>query len=225
MTLEEFVIRMLIVVAIGFIIGIERQLTGHNVGLKPTIVIAIGTMAFVSVEVIMGNGDTRMAANIITGIGFLCSGVIFRNGLTVNGLNTSATLWSTAGVSVLVGYGYILYGVVAAVMIVIFNLLILLVSKFIKPIKFLTDATNEDIFYIHVVCLKADVPKVKDIIMRGNSDRIAIDSIQTSTITEDKYRVKAKISSNHRRINDITAITDKIFESNVMSVTWEKSEE
>lgn len=225
MTLEEFVIRMLIVVAIGFIIGIERQLTGHNVGLKPTIVIAIGTMAFVSVEVIMGNGDTRMAANIITGIGFLCSGVIFRNGLTVNGLNTSATLWSTAGVSVLVGYGYILYGVVAAVMIVIFNLLILLVSKYIKPIKFLTDATNEDIFYIHVVCLKADVPKVKDIIMRGNSDRIAIDSIQTSTITEDKYRVKAKISSNHRRINDITAITDKIFESNVMSVTWEKSEE
>ena len=225
MTLEEFVIRMLIVVAIGFIIGIERQLTGHNVGLKPTIVIAIGTMAFVSVEVIMGNGDTRMAANIITGIGFLCSGVIFRNGLTVNGLNTSATLWSTAGVSVLVGYGYILYGVVAAVMIVIFNLLILLVSKYIKPIKFLTDATNEDIFYIHVVCLKADVPKVKDIIMRGSSDRIAIDSIQTSTITEDKYRVKAKISSNHRRINDITAITDKIFESNVMSVTWEKSEE
>ena len=225
MTLEEFVIRMLIVVAIGFVIGIERQLTGHNVGLKPTIVIAIGTMAFVSVEVIMGNGDARMAANIITGIGFLCSGVIFRNGLTVNGLNTSATLWATAGVSVLVGYGYILYGVVAAVMIVIFNLLILLISKVIKPIKFLSEATNEDIFYIHVVCLKADVPKVKDIIMRGSSERIAIDSIQTSTITEDKYRVKAKISSNHRRINDITAITDKIFESNVMSVTWEKSEE
>ena len=71
MTLEQFVIRILIVVAISFIIGIERQLTGHNVGLKPTIVIAIGTVAFVSVEVVIGNNDTRMAANII-----------FKNGLT-----------------------------------------------------------------------------------------------------------------------------------------------
>ena len=225
MTLDDFVIRMLIVVAIGLVIGIERQLTGHNVGLKPTIVIAIGTVAFVSVEVIMGNNDARMAANIITGIGFLCSGVIFRNGLTVNGLNTSATLWSTAGVSVLVGYGYIMYGVVAAIMIVVFNLLIVFISKVIKPIKFLSDVSNEDIFYIHVVCLKVDVPKVKDIIMRGISDSIGIESIQTSTITEDKYRIKARINSNHRRVHEITAITDKIFESNVMSVTWEKSEE
>ena len=89
----------------------------------------------------------------------------------------------------------------------------------------MSDVSNEDIFYIHVVCLKADVQKVKDIIMRGGSDNVAIDSIQTSSITEDKFRVKAKLSSNHRRTNDITAITDKIFESNVMSVTWEKCEE
>ena len=225
MTLEQFVIRILIVVAIGFIIGIERQLTGHNVGLKPTIVIAIGTVAVVSVEVIMGNNDTRMAANIITGIGFLCSGVIFKNGLTVNGLNTSATIWSTAGISVLIGYGHIMYGVIAAISLVIFNLLLLFVSKIIKPIKFLSDVSNEDIFYIHVVCLKADVQKVKDIIMRGSSDNVTIDSIQTSSITEDKFRVKAKLSSNHRRTDDVTAITDKIFESNVMSVTWEKCEE
>ena len=67
MTLEEFIIRMLIVAAIGFIIGIERQLTGHIAGLKPTVVIAIGTMAFVSVEIVIGNNDARMAANIITG--------------------------------------------------------------------------------------------------------------------------------------------------------------
>ena len=225
MTLEQFVIRMAVVIAIGFIIGIERQITGHSVGLKPTIVIAIGTLAFVSVEVIVGNNDTRMAANIITGIGFLCSGVIFKNGLTVNGLNTSATLWATAGISVLVGYGNILYGVVATAALLIFNFVILFLSKVIKPVKFLSEVSNEDVFYIHVVCLKADVPQVRDIIMRGETENIEIDSIQTSTITEDKFRVKAKIKSNHRRTSDITAITEKIFDSNVMSVTWEKSEE
>ena len=225
MILEDFIIRMLIVVIIGFVIGIERQITGHSAGLKPTIVIAIGTMAFVSVDVIVGNNDTRMAANIITGIGFLCSGVIFKNGLTVNGLNTSATLWATAGISVLVGYGYIMYGVVAAVALIIFNLILLFVSKLVKPIKFLSAVSNEAIFYINVVCLKADVSKVKDIILQSDSESMAIDSVQTSAITEDKFRVKAKINSNHGRVNEIAAIADKIFKSNVMSVTWEKGEE
>ena len=214
MILEDFIIRMLIVVIIGFVIGIERQITGHSAGLKPIIVIAIGTMAFVSLDVIVGNNDTRMAANIITGIGFLCSGVIFKNGLTVNGLNTSATLWATAGISVLVGYGYIMYGVVAAVAL-----------KLVKPIKFLSAVSNEAIFYINVVCLKADVSKVKDIILQSDSESMAIDSVQTSAITEDKFRVKAKINSNHGRVNEIAAIADNIFKSNVMSVTWEKGEE
>lgn len=225
MILEDFIIRMLIVVIIGFFIGIERQITGHSAGLKPIIVIAIGTMAFVSLDVIVGNNDTRMAANIITGIGFLCSGVIFKNGLTVNGLNTSATLWATAGISVLVGYGYIMYGVVAAVALIIFNLILLFVSKLVKPIKFLSAVSNEAIFYINVVCLKADVSKVKDIILQSDSESMAIDSVQTSAITEDKFRVKAKINSNHGRVNEIAAIADKIFKSNVMSVTWEKGEE
>ena len=67
--------------------------------------------------------------------------------------------------------------------------------------------------------------KVRDIIMRGATDDVVIDSIQTSTITEDKYRVKAKVNASRRRLTDITAIADTIFESNVLSVTWEKSEE
>lgn len=225
MTLEEFIIRILIVTLIGFSVGIERQITGHNAGLKPTVVIAIGTMAFVSVEVIIGNNDVRMAANIITGIGFLCSGVIFKNGSTVNGLNTSATLWATAGISVMIGYGYILYGVVATIALLVFNVLLLFVSKVIKPIKFFADASDENVFYIHVVCLKVDVSKVKDIIMQGINDNITIDSIQVSSITEDKFRIKAKISSVHRKTDEIVAISDKIFDSDVMSVIWEKGVE
>ena len=134
MTLEQFAIRLLIVALIGFVIGVERQLTGHSAGLKPTVVIAIGTMAFVSVEIAIGKNDVRMAANIITGIGFLCSGVIFKNGLTVNGLSTSATLWSTAAISVLVGYGFEIYAIVATGVLLFFNILVPFVSKLFKPI-------------------------------------------------------------------------------------------
>lgn len=225
MTLEEFIIRMLIVAAIGFVIGIERQITGHVAGLKPTVVIAIGSMVFVSVEIVLGNNDARMAANIITGIGFLCSGVILKNGLSVNGLNTSATLWATAAISVLVGYGYEMYGIIAAGALLLLNLLLPFVSKAFKPIKFFTDISNEDAFYIHVVCLKSDVPDVKEIIMGNATEKLKIDSIQVSSITEDKFRVKAKLESNHNRTEEVVAISDKIFNRGVLSVTWEKSEE
>lgn len=225
MTLEEFIIRMLIVAAIGFIIGIERQLTGHIAGLKPTVVIAIGTMAFVSVEIVIGNNDARMAANIITGIGFLCSGVILKNGLSVNGLSTSATLWATAAISVLVGYGYEIYGIAATGILLFFNLTLPFASKIFRPIKFLADISNEDIFYINVVCLKSDVINVKEIIMDNESEKLKIDSIQVSTITEDKFRVKAKLGANHSRTEDIVMIADKIFTSGVLSVTWEKGDE
>ena len=225
MTLEEFAIRLLIVALIGFIIGVERQLTGHSAGLKPTVIIAIGTMVFVSVEIAIGRNDVRMAANIITGIGFLCSGVIFKNGLTVNGLSTSATLWSTAAISVLVSYGFEIYALVATGILLFFNLLIPFASKLFKPIKFFTDASSDDTFYINVVCLKGDVSKVKEIIMNSIDDKLKLDSVQVSSITEDKFRVKAKLGSSHSRIDDIAAITDEIFESGVLSVTWEKSEE
>ena len=225
MTLEEFVVRLLIVAAIGFIIGVERQLTGHVAGLKPTVVIAIGSMVFVAVEIVLGNNDARMAANIITGIGFLCSGVILKNGLSVNGLNTSATLWATAAISVLVGYGYEIYGIIAASMVLVFNLLLPFASKLFKPIKFFTDVSNEDVFCLNIVCLKVDVINVKEIIMSNETDKLKIDSIQVSSITEDKFRIKAKLGSNHSRTKDVENIADKIFDSGVLSVAWEKSED
>ena len=180
-----------------------------------------------SVENINNRQDSQseMAANIITGIGFLCSGVILKNGLSVNGLNTSATLWATAAISVLVGYGYELHGIIAPGALLFFNLLLPFASKVFKPIKFFTDISNEDAFYIHVVCLKNDVSKVKDIIMENVTEKLKVDSVQVSSITEDKFRVKAKLGSNHNRINEIVVIADKIFASGVLSVTWEKSEE
>ncbi len=224
MNIDVFVIRLLVVTLLGLIIGIERQLTGHSAGLKTTVLIAIGTMAFVSVEVMLGNEEARMAANIITGIGFLCSGVIFKNGFTVNGLNTSATLWCTAGIGVLIGYGYIWFGVVATAFLVVLNFVLLFVAKLVKPIKIFTDASNEDLFIINVVCLKSDVSKVKEVITQSLDDKLTLESVQTSAITEDKFRVKAKVCSNNNRVNDISKMTDRIFEANVLSVTWEKCE-
>lgn len=61
--------------------------------------------------------------------------------------------------------------------------------------------------------------------MDSVSDKLKLDSIQVSTITEDKFRIKAKLGSNHNKVDDVVEIADKIFMSGVLSVTWEKGDE
>ena len=153
MTVQEFVIRLLVVAAVGLIIGIERQIGGHHIEIKTTFLIAVGTFAFCMIEILLGYPDIRMSANIVTGIGFLCSGVIFKNGLTVNGLNTSATLWSTSGISILVAYGYFKYAIIITFVLIMLNLILNITAKKIKPINFLVDNESNS-YLINIVCLK-----------------------------------------------------------------------
>lgn len=223
MSIQEFIIRIFIIIVVGIAIGIERQITGHNIGVKTTILIALGTFAFVSVEVLFKSDDLRMAANIITGIGFLCSGVIFKNGLTVNGLNTSATLWSTSAISVLISYGFIIQGVIATVVLISFNLILAYVSGLIKPISKLADIDDKT-YYIETVCLKSNISNVKKVIFLNLSDKISLVELQVNSITSDKYRIKAKINSSDKYINEIDKITNKILNTDVFSAKWEKLE-
>lgn len=223
MSIQEFIIRIFIIIVVGIVIGIERQITGHNIGVKTTILIALGTFAFVSVEVLFKSDDLRMAANIITGIGFLCSGVIFKNGLTVNGLNTSATLWSTSAISVLISYGFIIQGVIATVVLISFNLILAYVSGLIKPISKLADIDDKT-YYIETVCLKSNISNVKKVIFKNLSDKISLVELQVNSITSDKYRIKAKINSSDKYINEIDKITNKILNTDVFSAKWEKLE-
>lgn len=223
MSIQEFIIRIAIIIVVGIVIGIERQITDHNIGVKTTILIALGTFAFVSVEVLFKSDDLRMAANIITGIGFLCSGVIFKNGLTVNGLNTSATLWSTSAISVLISYGFIIQGVIATVVLISFNLILAYVSGLIKPISKLADIDDKT-YYIETVCLKSNISNVKKVIFKNLSDKISLVELQVNSITSDKYRIKAKINSSDKYIDEIDKITNKILNTDVFSAKWEKLE-
>lgn len=222
MNLELFILRIAVVIVVGIMIGVERQLTGHNVGIKTTMLIALGTFAFVMAEILFGNKDMRMSANVITGIGFLCGSVIFKNGLTVNGLNTSATLWGTAGISVLISYGFIWQGVVAAVFLIALNLVLTKVSSLIKPLPGMFEDT-ESTYSINVVCLKSDVQNIKQIILDNLVDDINLVELQVNTITNDKSRVKAKLEATRKQLREVEQITNKILESDVLSASWEKS--
>lgn len=104
----EIFIRFLLAALWGSIVGAERQYRGKSAGFRTVIMISIGACFFTILSERIGapaNKD-RIASNIVTGIGFLGAGVIFRGDNRVNGITTAATIWAVAAVGMGIGAGY-----------------------------------------------------------------------------------------------------------------------
>jgi putative Mg2+ transporter-C (MgtC) family protein len=105
MTIENelaIVGRLALAAVLGGLIGLERELRGYPAGIRTMALITMGSMLFTDVSQILG-GDDRVAAGIVTGIGFLGAGVIFREGYTVRGITTAATIWASAAIGMAIG--------------------------------------------------------------------------------------------------------------------------
>jgi putative Mg2+ transporter-C (MgtC) family protein len=94
--------RLAFAVILGGLIGLERELRGYPAGIRTMALITMGSMLFTDVSQILG-GDDRVAAGIVTGIGFLGAGVIFREQFTVRGITTAATIWASAAIGMAIG--------------------------------------------------------------------------------------------------------------------------
>lgn len=115
--------RALLAVALGGLIGWERERHGREAGIRTYGAVALGACVFalISTHVTTGSNPNVIAAGVVTGVGFLGAGVILREGGSVVGLTTAATLWSTASVGLAIGYGMYILGILASV--IVFGLL------------------------------------------------------------------------------------------------------
>ena len=143
MDTEIFVTRLLMALLCGVLIGIERQLRQRSAGLTTNSLVAVGACIFIliSESVIensiklggpVNNDNLRVLAQIVTGMGFLGAGVILRDGFTIHGLNSAATLWCSAAVGAMCGYGFYVEAVVAVSVILFINWILKFVEHFIE---------------------------------------------------------------------------------------------
>jgi len=103
---SETALQLLASFVIGTIIGIEREYKSKAAGLRTMIMICLGSTIFTELSIAIGGGSQdRIASNIITGIGFLGAGVIFKDGLSISGITTATTIWITAALGMAVGAG------------------------------------------------------------------------------------------------------------------------
>jgi putative Mg2+ transporter-C (MgtC) family protein len=120
MQLAQAGLNLFVAASLGAAIGFERQWRQRLAGLRTNTLVALGAAIVVTYSriVLDDEGAARMAAQVVSGIGFLGAGVIFKEGLNVRGLNTAATLWCSAAVGLLAGEGFALFGLLAAALVI-----------------------------------------------------------------------------------------------------------
>ena len=105
----ELLARLLLASVLGALIGLEREMKGKEAGLRTMILICVAAALFTEMSIELGQAEgadeTRIASNIVTGIGFLGAGAIIRHGGRVKGLTTAATIWVVAAVGMATGAG------------------------------------------------------------------------------------------------------------------------
>ena len=122
----EMVLRLLLATFLGGAIGLQRELSGKEAGLRTNMLICLGSALFTVLSVLAfpGGDPSRLAAGVITGIGFIGAGVILhRTGGTVIGLTSAATIWSVAAIGIAAGAGKYIIAIAATVLALVILLL------------------------------------------------------------------------------------------------------
>jgi putative Mg2+ transporter-C (MgtC) family protein len=118
---------------IGAVIGAEREYRSKSAGLRTMMLVSVGSCIFTLLSIHIGspNNADRIAANIITGIGFLGAGVIFKDDDKVTGITTATAIWSVAALGMAAGAGYIEIAGIATLIILIILIGLIYVQEFI----------------------------------------------------------------------------------------------
>ncbi len=126
MPTAALVIRIILSAMLGAIVGVEREIHGCAAGLRTHILVSVGSAVFMITSVViapmyshLGDVDpSRIAANVVTGVGFLGAGAIIRYGASIRGLTTAASIWAVAAIGLAAGAGLYLASGVTTVVVV-----------------------------------------------------------------------------------------------------------
>src|SRR3984957_18988400 len=155
-------LNLFIAACLGASIGLERQWRQHLAGLRTNTLVALGAAIFITYARAAGEneGATRIGAQVVSGIGFLGAGVIFKGGLNVRGLNPAATLWCSAAAGLLAGEGMGLHGLVAAVLVIATNVILRPLVRVInrQPIEM---SEEEQHYVVSIECRPARASDIR----------------------------------------------------------------
>lgn len=133
---SNFLFNLSICFLLSFFIGMERQYRKRIIGLRTTILVSLGAFLFVTFSFSVGSLDlSRIASQVVTGIGFLGAGVILKDGKKIRGLTTAATLWCDAAIGILCAGGAIFEAILGTLIILFANIILRHINKLINNLS------------------------------------------------------------------------------------------
>jgi putative Mg2+ transporter-C (MgtC) family protein len=134
MTTIEFILRLFAALTAGLLIGIERQWHRKSAGLRTNTLVAVGSALYVLLSINMaqfGGDVTRIISQVVTGIGFLGAGIIFKDGLNVKGLTTAATVWCASALGCTAAAGLFKEALIGTITVMAINLFLIPLDKWV----------------------------------------------------------------------------------------------
>lgn len=194
MDFKIFLIRISICFILSLLIGLERQYRHRMVGLRTNVLVSLGAFMFMVVTYgINTNDESRIAAQVVSGIGFLGAGVILRDGSKIKGLNTAATLWCVAAIGVLTSTGMLKEACIGTLFVLLSNIVLRILSlKIMDYVKL----NQMELCIIRIECDKDGENNVRrDLYTYLDSKNLTLQSLEKNEITKELVKLKAVITT------------------------------
>ncbi len=213
---------------LGSTIGLERQLRQRHSGLVTHGLVALGAAAYTSLSHAAGlEADLRMGAQVVTGIGFLGAGLIIKDGATIKGLSTAATIWSTGAVGVLAGYGFWFLALETAFFIVCLNISLPWIAELIDRYSFVS-AGIEQYYLVKFRCTTDSEISVRLMLNQSlDVKKLRFHSIRSYRVDDhDEVEFETTLFSGKEDDRTIERLVAQLsLHSGIVSTSWAKLEE
>jgi putative Mg2+ transporter-C (MgtC) family protein len=217
----DVLVKLLLAGLAGGLVGLEREKHGRPAGLRTNLLVAVGSCVMVIVseaffykyaaydaQSMLRIDPSRVAAQIVTGVGFLGAGVILKEGASVRGLTTAASLWTVSGLGMAFGMGFFSLGSIATVLVLISLNLLKKLEPVIPKVRFLTlmvTATNRDGLLEELQAIFADRGLVVSDIS-SNLDLVNDELFYQIVITQQQKRIGQELTKAIRQLESIKKI-------------------
>jgi putative Mg2+ transporter-C (MgtC) family protein len=225
MYLFDFLARLFSALLLGAVVGLERQWRQRIAGTRTNALVAAGASAFVMCAFLVrdpNRNEAQIVSYVVSGVGFLGAGVIFKDGGNVRGLNTAATLWCSAAIGAVCGLGQLLYGVCVAVAVLATNVVLRPIAYRLHPSQQM--GTEQEVTYVcELVCRGEDEAHIRPLLVHTTAQNpLTLIGLKSEDIEGTaKLKVVAHVRALGRQNQALEQLIARLsLEPGVSSVSW-----
>lgn len=221
----QFALRLFLAIGMGASVGLERQWRQRMAGTRTNALVAAGAAAFVMSGFLLGNDPSargRIVSYVVSGVGFLGAGVIFRDGSNVRGLNTAATIWCSAAIGALSGLGSLDLALILAVAVLLTNVVLRPLAYRLHPV--LPDANPAETMYeVRLVCKESATGHIRSLLLSTISRLpVTLHSIHSEPDeNSEQTQISAEVMTAGRNNEALEQVVMRLsIEDDVSNLSW-----